>query len=861
MIGDFPTRREFLQKGATLAASAVSCPAWLGGSAQTSPRLWDLEPSLWEAAETVTISRALPMGDPQPEGSWGGGTAPNLSTRKLKITLWGPPAQLTLSVGKTDVWDRRRIFEPPLPLAQIKERVAKGASQGDYYRSWHAYDFPCAKPVGQVILRCPDLARASQPTAVTRCCDGTTKVEASAGATRAELTYLTMMTRNLMVIECHFQGCQSPVSVRLYRHQDTVLRGQSGVRPPEPLAGYDYSQDANNGPLEPPTSGNDGRFFWIRQRMPAEKTFPQGFECVLVGLVLGAAVSIDTVKGGKGLGTPAYLTSELQEQVNEQRGFWRLLPSYEAIRAAMGSAATATLPRSEQLRFTVLVAVVTTAEADDPLAEAKRQLAEAEREGFTRLVAENAKWYRAHYQRREKGRAFQGRAEFTRSQIPEIFRSWDCPHSKKCMPDPSHYEADAAYSFMEQDLSPWHGLPCYNELYYTSEHVRNRSDRLEMWYKLVTFWLPACKKNAREVFGLPGAALLHGYLPPIKADEYAHCIATWEFCMEIPAQVLKVLWDCYDYGGDEQFLAENVYPALRETAIFYAHYASLGEDGYYHVIPTVSAEHWGWTPHFARNRDSASALCMFRWLLNTAAHASEILGRDVDLRPGWREVAARIAPYPTYQSPEGPIFTDVRDVNPLGVEYNWFAGVTPCLLADEFNLDSDAKQKEMMLRTARLVHGWANDWVAPLLGTRKEIVWDVWKANNLVAGHFTPEELINSRSGRIHLFPAIPRNTTVAFRDMQARGGFEVSAECLEGEVTYVLVRSRRNLECQIMNPWPGRGIEVRGEQTRAKVPHRLDTSRGECVNFTTKPGNSYRIMPASPYQAASRRAASGCAA
>jgi hypothetical protein len=31
-------------------------------------------------------------------------------------------------------------------------------------------------------------------------------------------------------------------------------------------------------------------------------------------------------------------------------------------------------------------------------------------------------------------------------------------------------------------------------------------------------WLAACKKNARDVFALPGGLIQHGYLPPVKAD-------------------------------------------------------------------------------------------------------------------------------------------------------------------------------------------------------------------------------------------------------------------------------------------------------------------------------------------------------
>ncbi|MFH1744313.1 MAG: hypothetical protein ABIH23_35370, partial [bacterium] len=672
----------------------VALPSFNGSVAATpsesQQRLWDIEPPLWELAQTATISREIPPTDPQPEGTWNNGSAPNLSTLKLKVSLWGPPSQLTLSLGKTDVWDRRRYQEPVITLEQIKQQIEQGETPHNHYRNWRAYDSPCPKPVGQVIIRCPDLDGAPQAEAVTRCDDGTTRVKIRNGGASADIVYLPMMTRNMIAVKCEFEGLKTPVSVRLYRHQDTLGYGESitayGGPDPRPYEGYDYSKDAGNGPIDPPTSGASEDCFWIHQEFPAEKTFPDGFNYVMAGRILGSKTAFEIIEGKTGLGTPPSF-NPVQQKYWDEEGQWRhLMPTYQRIREARGSAATAILTPSADghLRFTLFVSVVTRADSPEPpMTEVKRGLATAVDEGFEQLLAENTEWFDNLYQHREKGRIFKGDPEFAREEIPKLFRSCVGVHGGFCFPDPTVYEAAVSYQYMEQDWSPWHGLPCYNELYYTSVHVQNRSETLWYWYKLVEMWLPACKKNAREVFNLPGALIQHGYLPPIKADEYAHTHSTWEFCMEIPAQVLKVLWDRFDYCGDERFLFEVAYPAMRETAIFYSHYASLEEDGYYHVFPTVSAEHWGWTKNFERNRDSASALCMFKWLLNTTADASELLGRDADLRAKWREVAKKLAPYPTFETPEGPVFTDVRGVDPIGVEYNWFAGITPTLLADE----------------------------------------------------------------------------------------------------------------------------------------------------------------------------------
>lgn len=809
-------------------------------------RLWDREPSLWDAAQGVTLSRVISSGNPQPAEFWSPGeaddNAASLCTRTLLASLWGPPEHMTVSIKKTDVWDRRGYYEDPLPLSEIEKKLMAGEDAPEHYRSWYAYDFPCPKPVGQIIVTCPDVEGAGQPTAVTSCSDGTTSVRISKDKSELSFKYLPMMTRNIVAVHVEGRGLVSPLSVRLYRHRDINGRTTSTMGTidsegahknteearPGRYKGYDYTKDVDPdiGPLDPPEAGTDGRIFWIRQRIPAEKTFPNGFEYVMAGLITGSDSSIDTINGEKDLGTPPYLPANQQEIINKRGFFWLLYPKYIAIREAPGSAATAQLPAMQNVKFDCLVAIVTSSDSSDPLAEAKRRLERAEKEGFGTLAAENAEWFKSLYGRREKGRIFFGREDNAKSQVPGVFRSWTNAHTGRVDPDPVRYEAASSYAFLEQDWDPWHGLPCYNEIYNTGDHVQSRSDRMDYYVKLCNLWLPACKSNADQVFGLPGGLLQHGYLPPIKPDKYAHCTSIWEFCMEIPAQVMKTVWDYYDYGGDEKVLSESVYPALRETAIFYSHYAKLGDDGYYHVIPTVSAEHWGLTKYLEKNKDSTSALCMFKWLLNTAADASEILGVDADLRDRWREVASKMAPYPTWDTPEGPVYTDVRGVNPIGVDYNFFAGVTPCLLADEVNLDSTPEEREMMLRTARLVKGWMVRRVPPLLGAEKG---------------YSAEQLINSRSGRIHLFPAVPEGATVAFKDMQARGGFEVSAEIINGSVTYVLIKSRRDLECKLMNPWPGAMVKI-SDCTGKTVPYKVDTANGECLIFQCEKMASYEV-------------------
>ncbi len=1021
-------------------------------------RLWDREASLWEMAQTVTLKRAVPSDNPMPEGMWQCGPTPavNLSTQKLKAGLWGAPESLTLSLGKTDVWDRRQGWAKPLTLAEIREGAFSAANAGikptqsvggyllpeggaaERYRYHGAYAFPCPKPVGQVILRCAEFAGARQPESAISCADGTARLALRHGQVSLETTWLAMMTRNLVAIRFAGQGLARPPALRLYRHRDTTGLGRQ-LRDDQ----YDYAADVGlDIPFGPPVAGKDDRFFWVRQRFPAEKTFPAGFEYVLMGLVVEDRVALEAVNDMCGMGTKA------AERKTTGRAFSGIRIAGEE-NDSPGSAATAQWAQGRQ-QGTALVVVVTSAESGEPMEEARRQLLAAEGMGWDGLVAENAGWFHDFYERRERGRVFSGSNELLRLRMPFVFRSWSAApdvmaESYLTHPDPTRYEADESYAMLG-DSSPFHGLPCYNEIYCTGQHVLNRSDRVSYWPKLATHWLEAAKENARTVFGLPGAfGPTHGYLPPIKADAYAHCSSIWEFCMESPAQVLKVAWDTWDYGGDDGFLAGIVYPALRELAIFYAAYVTLGEDGKYHVIPTVSAEHWGWTYQFARNRDSSSALSLFRWTLEAAIQASELLERDAELREGWQDVALRLAAYPTTKDMEeafrreretrseaaeiqgecvfprewsvfGPVGADAPEpdfagigelpaelmiagerlaarkgvfsrnrldlgellggiesgkaaylladiladremvatfsagadwwmrwrfngevvcdtfpagnrahppslldhrftvhlksgtnriavkvvggtgsfmlvaggpyevrgelrepswlariaeegcvycgeagVSPFESSFNFYHGVTPTLLADRIHLDSEPGEIEVMLRTARLTGGWRNRDVFHLLGAypalRKGVLASQYfdakpdepidtpeKLLEVIAEE--PERLLNSRSGRIHLFPCVPPGTTIAFRDFQARNGFLVSAEMVEGRVTFVRIAARRDVLCQVMNPWPGRPLVVCGDEDGRDVAHEMDTVRGECLLFHGESGHSYRLAP-----------------
>jgi hypothetical protein len=250
-------------------------------------------------------------------------------------------------------------------------------------------------------------------------------------------------------------------------------------------------------------------------------------------------------------------------------------------------------------------------------------------------------------------------------------------------------------------------------------------------------------------------------------------------------------------------------------------------------------------------RNSTGALTLFRKILLLAAEAAEYLDTDASLIQGWREVAAKLAPYPKFRVELGEVIGANEKAFPRYTrgDHGMYSGFYPVTLADEITLDSPDEEKELISRSADVI-GHGNNANAYILigkakddvprryayGARKIETYGVL-ANQITA---VPERLMNSRSGRIHLFPVLPDWTVAAFRNFLARGGFEVSAARNENGVQAVTVKARRSIPLQLMNPWTGKNPVVTDLTTGKTVAYTMDKSNGECIVFHSQAGHLY---------------------
>lgn len=866
------------------------------------------EPPLAELADSSGFERKVPPNYPGGVFDRPMGRSVRIYTPTMKGSVWGEPQNITLSLLKTDVYDRRFIRRKPFTLEQVvkgafsqanssyDDMPYSGLTRPKYgalleeggrmdFEAWSEnYPFPCQKAVGQVIVRSDDLQGAEQPAAVQSMKNGLVNVHMSKGDAKLDIEYMMSMKRNVAAIDASYENLKGKLSFRLYRHQDQGHRrymDENGnfipekerkivyhpVNPLEPVGYYDYEADADvNGPFGPPECGTDGRFFWIKQKFPAEKTFPDGFEYIMMGLLSDPDARVYDSGLQTGLGTPPGIPFDSEGNIlipdvviGHIDEFIKLEKFYSHVRKAPGVAGTAELPRTGSGRVQLYVSVVTVNEKKDMYTEAKRQLLEAEKLGYEALVRENSDWYADLYKRREKGRIVVSAPEGEKTRIDseilsDVYRSWAFSHGGYCSPNPSRLEGGAGYAAFDMDSQSWHSLPCYNEIFSEPMIVHNQAEPYFMWLELVETWHGALKRKAAEVFGLPGMTIAHGYLAPIEPDPWYIENQCLDFCLEVPGQVVKALWNLCDYRGDDELLKNRVYPILKDLAIFYEAFARRNYDGrYYNLAPVVETESYGISYQLKHATNTTAAITMFRKILNLAAESAEKLGVDAELTGGWREVAENLPPYPKFLVGCGEILGGNAGAMPRwsAGDHEHFTGDYPAVLADEITLDSPEEDRELIARTMDTVRTVWNEWAYILVGKFKDHIpcsynrpaRPIENKRTLVSELLkNPERLLNSRSGRIHLFPVVPDWSEISFRELLARGGFSVSAAKDAGGVRAVVVKAGRSTDCKLMNPWKGREITVTDTAGGKPVPCRLDTTNGECIVFAAEAGHEYSI-------------------
>lgn len=720
--------------------------------------------------------------------------------------LWGPPTQPTLSLGRSDIWDRRWFGDrqPLITMAKIRELAMEDRlseimrhANDSVYDVYHRYDFPCPKPGAQLILGTP-FGRAAN---VTERPDGALELAVSGNGKMLRATVCVCWSRSLAVVRCETEGLgPDDLWVRVYRHRDTILPGT----PVDPTVGGGESA-TDFAPMAPPRAFLESGSFGILQDFPAEMTFPGGFGLAVAATLSGPAFRAELRDDEVGLGTPLWAEQE-------GRLSHGVVKRYAPINESPGAAATAKLTDVPEA-FTLLAAIATTHDGPEVRAEACGMLQEADAVGYRGLLEEQRQTSdRMTRSERAAVRVSGGRetVEVYGLKFTERHAQGDTAElaaarvSFPRLRRPDGHYSDVALctvgntKFWFQDAGLWHNDFHLNEIRAEPMLTLGLFPELLPYGEMVYGLLPMAEENAQEVYGLPGAMypLVHF---PLRWHGVTHTNPTWEQDLGLNGLVSKPLWLYYRYTGDEEFLRDVAYPVLRSCARFCRAYLTEEEDGRLHIFPTVSPEHWGLTPGLERNKDCLSALTLTKYLLRSASRAARVLGVDAEEAAGWHGAAERLAPYPTHETDQGPVWVDVLGAPPI--EYNIPVPLAGVFWGDEVGLDSPPEVLKIALRTLDQIRIWEPH--SPYLNWCIRHRLGVWTEDTKLA----PESFLLSYQS-IRIFPNVPTEGEIVMENFAAEGGFRVSAVRTEqGGVRDVRIRSELGWPCRVASPWPGRSV------------------------------------------------------
>ena len=825
-------RRDFLRKTAvaTLAFTVVPGQVTQGRSIPNAANEADaLVHSSTMESESITGTRMLvnwkgmvSQGNIELPGLPAShGESLRLGNGDIGVAVYAIPECLVLFVGKNDLLDYRTK-----PLAHAAEATAISNA---------ATPMPTTKPAGWIRFR-KATPRKSDINALLDIWNAEVRTN-PANLQTPELRTFVAKNRNLIVTE-YQASANEEFDIGLARHKDST-----GV----------ISTD--------PEFGADGRDIWVRYLFPPDPdTYPNGFEYVMFGRVVGGEV----------------LRTEIVKEFHIEPGL------------GGGVEGVAVLRLKSSSPVTLLTAVFTTRDHMDPLKAARAEVEAAERTGVEELRREHTMAWHKFWQHsfvHLDGREFLNQQWFRNSYHlasvtrpgsvgPGLFGPW-APEDFPTWGNDRHWDYNVQAAL-------WGAFSC-NHLELTSAY----NDEI---FNL----LPCARMMVRDYYGNIGGAKFpivgwpRKYTKPVSSRK-SEFTSPW-----VNGLVAQPLWWHYQYSQDKTFLREKGYPVIKACAEFYENFVLLAPDGKYNMPPTAV---WDLAFLVPDAKNSTMDLAFAKMLLRTAVAASEVLELDQERRTKWLHVASNLrgygttiidgknfspvkhrignspAQYTSLDFPSGEVL--VAFENYPVIEYNLSPWTMPIFPSGEFGLHSPQKDRELALRTLQVTPYYLWDdlvmlsmaWVR--LGHDQLDVFEkhtraILRQNgcqtyprdsgmsHMIFMHFlgwpvvVNESLVQSYTGQIRIAPVKLKNTA-RFARLRAVGAFLISGEILVGgKILYLAITSEAGVSCEMVRPWDG-PLRVRLLDSMTKV---AVAEKDGVLRFPTVAGATYVVdRPDEPWE------------
>ena len=360
------------------------------------------------------------------------------------------------------------------------------------------------------------------------------------------------------------------------------------------------------------------------------------------------------------------------------------------------------------------VAIVTSRESPDPLADAIELTRTTLAEPAGKLIAE----HEAVWERFWSASGIDVSDEFLRNVF---YRSL---YFLRCVSKPG-VQAAGLFAGLINSTPAWHGD--YHSNYnswqtFWPAYVCNHIELAEPFERLVSEYLPRGRWFARQTYDCGGAHFpisLFAYEPApgnLRSDNQRTLnLFPWSYTIGQTGWMVQNLWLHYQYQPDRAYLERIAYPAVRDAAVFYADFMDkCRTDAAGRVIlgPSYSPEH----------RDFGIDNCpcdiaYARFSFEAAIAAAGILGRDAELVARFKRQLTRLPPYPVTSEPE-PMVTDVEGGAPLN--YNIAVPVLPVFPAGLVTVFSGEEEQALFRRTFERVkwNGYNSSIIMPVARAR-----------------------------------------------------------------------------------------------------------------------------------------------
>lgn len=402
--------------------------------------------------------------------------------------------------------------------------------------------------------------------------------------------------------------------------------------------------------------------------------------------------------------------------------------------------------------------------------------------------------------------------------------------------------------------SPWPGT-WWNlnvQLSYLSVYKANRLSLAESLINTLERHQEQLRRNA-EPIGLQDGVFIGrvsstNLVSPCTNPELEMGNLTW---------TLHNVWRHYRSTMDEALL-RRLYPLLRGAVQVYLHLCYLGEDGCWHLPKTSSPEYPGPVHATAYpTEDCNYDLALFRWGCEALLEASERLGLKDPTAKRWRDILARLTPYPT----DVTGFRIGKDVG-LDISHRHYSHLL--MFFPLHLLDPDIPEHRELIRksmehwvnfkgalqgysytgaacmAATLGDGnkaldYLNEFRSYLLPNTMYVEQGPVIETPLSSAEAIHYMLLQCWGNTIRIFPAVPDAwRDLAFDRLLAEGAFEVSGVWKNGCAEYAVIKSLAGETLRVRPNLPG-PLKLTGERVFSATSvgegvYEIDLKQGEAV-------------------------------